>query len=162
MLGLFLAHLGLALLLQQAEGQGSLSSSATLRDVDDAEALAFQIFSEFEQIVLANVVASEEDDWVFPVLNQPAKRVAERFDDGACAEIATADASHNDHFALFAQCVSHSLYLVEEFGRDAAGQMQPSEEIITWARAVLQCLLCLFNLRLESLHCAFSEEARSL
>ena len=159
---LVLAHLGLALLLQQAEGQGCLGGGSTLRDVDDAETLALQVFCEFKQIVLADVVSGEEDGGILAVLHQPAERVAQCLDDGACTQIGAADASHDHHFALPAQRVGHGLHLVEERGRDASGQMQPTKEVVTRARAVLKRHLCLFHLRLESLHCALLEEARSL
>ena len=41
--------------------------------------------------------------------------------DGACAEVAAANACHYHHFALFAQRVGHGLHFVEECGCDVAG-----------------------------------------
>ena len=159
---LFLAHLCLALLLQQTEGQGCLRGGTTLRDVDDAELLTLQILGELKEIVFADVVAGKEDDRILLVLYQPAERVAQGLDDSAGTKIGATDASHDHHFAFCTQGVGYGLHLVEECRCDAAGQMQPSKEIVTRARAIFQCLLCLFYLWLESLHCTFREEACSL
>ena len=49
----------LTLLLQQTEGEGSLSSSSTLRDVDHTEFLILQILCQLKQIVLADVVTGK-------------------------------------------------------------------------------------------------------
>ena len=57
----FLAALVFALFLEEAESEGSFSGRTTLRDVDDTEIAAFEIFAEFEEIVFADVVASKEN-----------------------------------------------------------------------------------------------------
>ena len=125
-LGCLLAHLGLALLLQQAEGEGGLSRSTRLRDVDDAKLLILQVLGHLREVVLADVVAGKEDDGVLLVLDKPCEGIAEGFDDGAGAEVAAADAGHHHHLALLAQGIGHGLYFVNEFGRDARRQVQPS------------------------------------
>ena len=57
----FLAALVFALLLDEAESESSFSGRTTLRDVDDTEFAAFEIFAEFEEIVFADVVTSKEN-----------------------------------------------------------------------------------------------------
>ena len=141
LLGLFLAALGLALLLQQTEGQCGLGGGTALRDVDHAELLVLQIVGELEEIVLADVVTRKEDGGVLLVGDQPGEAVAEGLDDGACSQLAAADACHDDGLAVGAQCVGAGLQFVEEGRCDTGGQVQPSEEVITGACALFQCLL---------------------
>ena len=81
---LVLTPLLLTLFLQQAEGQGRLRRCSRLRDIDDAELLVAQIFRQLREIVLADVVAGEEDHGVALILTQPAKRVAQCLNDGTC------------------------------------------------------------------------------
>ncbi len=101
LLGGLLATLSLALLLKQTEGEGGLGCRTALRDIDDAEALVFQIFSELGEIVLADAVAGEDHvGGLSGVVDEPLQRVAEGLDDGACTEIGAADTSHDDGIAL--------------------------------------------------------------
>ena len=164
---LVLATLFLALLLQQAERQRGFGRRARFRDVNHAKTLGFQVFREFKKVVLADVVAGEEDDGGSPLQPppigggfQPRKRVSEGFDDGASTEIRTSDACHNHDFAFFAKRVGHRLHLVQKCLGNFRRQMQPTQKIITRTRAVFHRQLCRLHFRFESLHCAFAEEAR--
>ena len=57
----FLAALVFALLLEEAESEGSFSGRTTLRDVDDTKFAAFEIFAEFVEIIFADVVTSKKN-----------------------------------------------------------------------------------------------------
>ena len=161
-LGLVLATLVLALLLQEAESQGSLGSGTRLRDVDDTKFLVLQVCSQLVEVVLTDVVSCEEDGRVLLVCYEPCERVSEAFDDGACTEVATTDTCYHNHLALFTQGVGHSLNLVEELRSDRRWQMQPSQEVVTFTSAVLKSFLSGLYLRLVSLYCTFCEEGSSL
>ena len=100
LLGFLLAALSLTLLLEQAEGQGSLGGRTRLGDVDDTEFLAFQIFSQFEEVVLADVVTCKQDGRILLVLDEPAERIAQCLDDGTGTQITAADAGYNDGLAV--------------------------------------------------------------
>ena len=126
LLGHLLAHLCLTLLFQQAEGQGGLSGSARLGDVDDTELLVLQILRHLAQVVLTDIVACKQDDGVLLALDEPCKRIAQGLNDCAGTQIGAADACYYHYFALLAQSLGCCLHLVEELGSDAAGQMQPS------------------------------------
>ena len=126
LLGLLLAALGLTLLLEQAESQGSLGGGTRLGDVDDTELLAFQIFCQFEEVVLANVVACKQDGRVLLVLDEPAERIAQCLDDGTGSQITATDTGYYHSLTVLTKHVGASLQFVEECWRDAAGQMKPS------------------------------------
>ena len=161
-LGSLLAPLGLTLLLQQAEGEGRLRGRAALGDIDHAKALTLQIGGQFVEVVLANVVAGKEDDRVAVVADQPRETIAQGLDDGACAEVRTSDTGHDDIVALAAERVGHGLHLVEKLRCDARRQMQPSEEVIAWAGALLQSGLSRCYLRCVSLQGPRIEEGERL
>ena len=74
-----LANLVFTLLLQKTEGESSLSSRSTLRDVDNSELLSLQVFCKFAQIVFADIVASEKNCGRFLVAYKPCKTVAKCF-----------------------------------------------------------------------------------
>ena len=124
--GFLLTTLSLALLLQQTECQSGLSGCTRLGDIDNTEFLAFQVFGQLEEIVLADVVTSKENDRILLVLNQPAKRVAQCLDDGTGTQIATTNTCNNYSLAIVAQYLGCCLNLVEEGRSDFCGQMQPS------------------------------------
>ena len=126
LLGELLATLVLALLLQQTEGQGSLGGGSTLRDIDDTEFLSLQVVGQFGQIVLADVVSGKQDGGIALVAHEPLERIAQRLNHGLCSEIASADTGHHHGLAVLAQYLGRSLYLSEEFWRDACRQMEPS------------------------------------
>ena len=126
LLSLLLAALSLALLLQQTEGQGRLGGSTRLRDIDNTELLVLQIFCHLEQVVLADVVTSKQDSWIFLVLNKPGKAVAQGFDDGAGTQIRATDTSHNHYLTVLAQRVGAGLNLCQESRGDRRGEVQPS------------------------------------
>jgi preprotein translocase subunit SecY len=63
--------------------------------------------------------------------------------------------------ALLTQRLSHSLNLREEIRSDGRRKVEPSEEIVTCACAVLKSLLCGLYLRLISVDCSFCEERGS-
>ena len=160
--GLFLTHLSLALLFQQAEGEGGLGGSAALGYVDNAELLTLQVFGKFRQVVLADVVASEKNGGVLAVVHQPGERIAHGLNHGARSQVAAAYACHYHRLAFLAQRVGHGLDFVQELRSDARGEMQPPQEVITWACAVLQCQLSRFHLGLQGLHRSLAEELLSL
>ena len=74
-----------ALFLQQAERERRFGGSSRFADVDDTKLLVLQIFGEFKQIVLANVVACKEDGWIFSIIHQPSEAVAKCFNYCTCA-----------------------------------------------------------------------------
>ena len=117
-LSLFLATLFLALLLEQTESESSLGSCARLRDIDHTEHLVLEIVGEFSEIILADIVASENDSWVLLVLNEPSERVAKRLNHGTSTEVAATDTRNHYHLALLAQCVGYALKLCDELGCD--------------------------------------------
>ena len=115
----FLAALVFALLFEEAESESSFSGRTTLRDVDDTEFAAFEIFAEFVEIVFADVVTSKENHGIRTVVGEPLKLVAECFDHGACTEVRTTNAGYDDGVAVFAQSLCASLDFSQEFGSDA-------------------------------------------
>ena len=115
---LFLAALILALLLEQTESESSLGSCARLRDIDHTELLVLEIVGEFSEIILADIIASENDSWVLLVLNKPSERVAKRLNHGTSTEVAATDTRNHYHLALLAQCVGYALKLCDELGCD--------------------------------------------
>ena len=117
-LSLFLATLFLALLLEQTESEGCLGSCARLRDINHTELLILKIVGEFSEIILADIVASENDSWVLLVLNEPSERVAECLDYGTCTEVAATDTRNHYHLALLTQRVGYALKLCNELGCD--------------------------------------------
>ena len=114
LLGLLLTTLGLALFLQQTEGEGCLGSGTTLGDIDDTKLLVLQVLGELKEIVLADIVACKHDGRVLLVANEPCKRIAEGFDDGTCTQVAAADTGNNDHLTVFAEHIGTLLELIEE------------------------------------------------
>ena len=118
LLCLLLATLGLALLLQQTEGESGLGGGSRFRDVDNTEPLVLQVFCKLVEVVLTDVVTGKENRRILLVLNEPAKRVAEAFDDGTGTEVAPADAGHHHSLAILAQHLGAGLNLVDELGGD--------------------------------------------
>ena len=160
--GLLLATLSLALLLQQTEGEGGLGGCARLGNIDDAKLLVLQVLGELEEIVLANVVAGKEDGGVLLVLNEPAERVAQRFDDGTGSQVGTANAGHDHGLAIVAQRFGAGLYLVKKSWRNLRGQVQPAQKVVAGTGTILQSLLCGLHLWFESLYCSCLQEAGGL
>ena len=155
--GHLLPALGLALLLQQTEGEGGLGGGAALRDVDDAELLILQVLGEFKEIVFANVVASKENGGLGVL--QPAEAVAQGLDDGFGTQIAAADTGHHDGLAVLAKHLGRGHDVVDEGRGDAGGQVQPAQEIIAWAGAVLQGFLGGLHFWFKCFYCARLQEA---
>ena len=95
----------LTLLLEQTESQGSLGGRATLADIDDSELAVLEVLSEFIQVVLADVVACEEDIRVLTLVDQPLETVAQSLDDSTCTQIRTSDTCYYHSVAVLTQCV---------------------------------------------------------
>ena len=108
----------LALFFKQTESEGSLGGGSRLADVDDTELFVFQIFCQFKEIVLTDIVARKHDCRVFLVVDEPGKRVAECFNHGTGTEIGTSDAGHYHHFALLAERVGYGLHFIKESRSD--------------------------------------------
>ena len=89
-----------------------------LRDIDYTELLILEIVGEFGEIILADIVASENYSGVLLVLNEPSERVAKRLNHGTSTEVAATDARNHYHFALLAQRVGYALKLCDELRCD--------------------------------------------
>ena len=158
----FDAALFLALFAEESEGECRFGGRSALGDIDDAEFAVFQEEGEFAEIVFADVVSGEEDDGILTVVDEPLETVAERFDDGTCAEVTTADASHDNCVAVFAKHVSRFFDVGEQFGRSFRGEVHPTEEIVARAGAFFQRLLSRFHARFEGCDGVFREKGDSL
>ena len=77
-----------------------------------------EVFSKFVKIVFTDVVTCEEDYGILAIVSEPLKAVAECFDNGTRTEVATADTSHHDSVAVFAQHLSCLLDVSEVFRSD--------------------------------------------
>ena len=160
--GRFLATLVFALLLQEAEGQGCLRGCSGLGYVDDAELLALQVFGQLVQVVLADVVSGKEDDGTVLLLLQPGEAVAQCLDDGTCAQVAAADAGYDYDVAILAQRPGRGLQVIQMLLRDGGGEVQPAQEVVAQARAVLQHFLCVLYLLFVSVHILLGNESEGL
>ena len=121
-----LAALVFALLFQQAESQSRFGGRAALGNIDDTEFLVGQVSAHFGQIVFADVVSGKQDDRVLLIVQQPLEAVAQGFDDGACAKVASADAGYYDHFAVLAEHLCRGVQFTDEIGSNGRRQVQPS------------------------------------
>ena len=73
---------------------------------------------------------------------QPCEAVGQSLDDGTCAEIAASDACYNHNVAVLAQHLCSGIDVGNELLGDRRRQMQPAQEVIALAGAVLQSLAC--------------------
>ena len=146
------AALVLALLLEEAEGEGGFRGSARLGDVDDTEAAALEVFAEFGQIVFADIVARKQHNGILALVGEPFKLVAEGLDDGARTEITAADTRHDDGVAVGAQHLSGGLEVGEVFGCNGRGQVHPAQEIVAGTSAVFKRTIGGFYLGQKSLN----------
>ena len=138
----------LKLFAQDAESDGRLGGSAGLGDDNDAELLAFEVFLQVVEIILADVVTGEENlGGADATVLERAESVGEGFDDGLGAEVAAADADADDGLALVAQSVGGLLDFVEEGVGCAGGQVGPAQEVVAEAGAFVDGLECCLSLR---------------
>ena len=86
LLSLLLTTLVFTHLLQETEGDGSLSGGTRLRDVDDTKLHTLQIVNQFREVVLTNVVTCKKDTWSFGRL-QPTEGVGKSINDHAGTQI---------------------------------------------------------------------------
>ena len=96
----FFAALIFTLLLQQTESKSCFSSSSWFRDIDDTEFLVFQIFSQFVQIIFADIVSCIDHDRSCFLFLQPSEAVRQSFDDGTGTQIATTDTGYDYYFTI--------------------------------------------------------------
>ena len=75
----------------------------------------------------------------------------QRLDDGTCAQVAASDAADHHHVALVAEGAGRLLDVGEEVGLNAAGEVQPADEIITGTRTLFEGTQASFYLRLQRL-----------
>ena len=156
------AALFLTLLLEETESECGLGGGAALGDVDHTELAVAEVLAEFVEVVLADVVAGEEDDRVGAVVGEPFELVAECFDDGAGSEIGTADAGDDDGVAVFTKSGGAGFDFGEEFGGDGRGEMHPSEEVIAGAGLCFECALCGRHVGAHGIQLALGEKRRGV
>ena len=115
-------------------------------DVDNASGhdnhldhlLAFEVFLQVVEIILADVVTGEENLGGADATElERAESVGEGFDDGLGAEVAAADADADDGLALVAQSVGGLLDLVQQGVVGARGQVGPAQEVVAGAGAIV-------------------------
>ncbi len=156
------AALLLALLAKKAESEGGLRRRTALRDVDDAELASAQILGKLIEIVLADIVAGEEHDGIGAVVGKPLETVAKCLKHGARAEVAAADAGHDNRVTVGAKHLCRLLQLGKELGRGLRSQVHPAKEVAAGAAAFLQSFLRSFHARRERLDSAGGEKAAGL
>ena len=100
--GHVLTALLFALLLQQTESQGCLGGSTALANVDNTKLLVFQIFCQFVQIILTNVVSCKQNGRILAVIDEPLKTVAQCFNYGTGTQIRAANTCYNYGIAVLA------------------------------------------------------------
>ena len=81
------ANLSFELSLKQTECEGCLGCCTRFRYIDDREFLCLEIFCKLSEIVLTDVIASEEHNRVLTVLNEPVKAVIDTLDNGTRTEV---------------------------------------------------------------------------
>ena len=148
--GCFHAALLFALLLQQTEGKGGLGGGTRLADIDDAEALVAEQGGELEEVVLGDVVSGIDDGGAGGLL-KGLEVAVQRLDDGTGTKVAAADAADDHHVALVAECAGRGFDVGKGVVADAAGQMEPADEIVAGTGTLFKGTKGGFHLRLQRL-----------
>ncbi len=98
--------------------------------------LALEQVDEVVEVVLAYVVAGKEHMGGGRLVGR--KVVGQCLDHGLGAKIAAAYAYGHHILALAAQRLGGGLNVVQKIGGDAAGQVQPAQEVVAQACALFQ------------------------
>ena len=157
LVGLFHAHLVFQQLAQHAEGQRGLGGGAGLGDDVDGEALALAQRDDVIQIGGADAVAAEVD--LQAVVQLVVVHTLDSLDDGACAQIAAADASHHQNVGVLADLGCCGLDAGELFLIVIAGQIHPAQKVAVGAVFGFQRLVCGLHLRVDGLVFLFLDKA---
>jgi len=96
----FFTALIFTLLFQQTESKSSFGSSSWFRNIDDTEFLIFQIFSQFVQIIFADIVSCIDHDRSRFLFLQPSEAVRQSFDYGTGTQIAATDTGNDYYFTV--------------------------------------------------------------
>ncbi len=96
----FFADCVFQLLLQHTECQGRLCCCSRFGYVNQTELFTFQYFTQLIQIIFTDILSGIENNRVLTVRLQPVETVVQCFDNGFCAEIASADTDGNDNFTF--------------------------------------------------------------
>ena len=127
LVGLFHAHLVFQQLAQHTEGQRGLGGGAGLGDDVDGEALALAQRDDVIQIGGADAVAAEVD--LQAVVQLVVVHTLDGLDDGACAQIAAADAGDHQNVRILTDLGSSCLDALELFLIIITGQIHPAQEV---------------------------------
>ena len=131
LVGLFHAHLVFQQLAQHTEGQRGLGGGAGLGDDVDGEALALAQRDDVIQIGGADAVAAEVD--LQAIVQLVVVHTLDGFDDGACAQIAAADAGDHQNVGILTDLGSSCLDALELFLIIITGQIHPAQEVAAGA-----------------------------
>ena len=166
LLGRFHAVFLLAVLFQDAEGQGGFGGRSRLGDHHHGVVAGVENVQQIVEIVLVDVVTGIEDVRVF-ALHVGGEGVLQRLDDGAGAQVGTADADHHDHLRFGGHTGGALLNADDIVLCHITRKGDPSEEIVTAAGLVqcgLQRGLCVFLsilnfLIVKSKHCILKSKS---
>ena len=139
LVGLFGAHLIFQQLAQHAEGQAGLGGGAGLGDDVDGEPLALAQGDDVIQCGGADAVAAEVD--LQARLQLVVVDALDGLHHSPGAQIAAADAGHNQDVGIAADLFGRSLDAGELFLIIIPGQIHPAQEVVAGAGLGLQALV---------------------
>ena len=157
LVGFLHAHLLFQQFTQHTEGQRGLGGGAGLGDDVDGEALALAQADDVVQVGGADAVAAEVD--LQTILQLVVVHTLNGFHNSACAQIAAADAGHDQNVRVLADLGSGCLDAGELFLVIIPGQGHPAQKIAAGAILGFQLLVGGFYLRINSCIFLFADEA---
>jgi len=157
LVGFLHAHLLFQQFTQHTEGQRGLGGGAGLGDDVDGEALALAQADDVVQVGGADAVAAEVD--LQTIFQLVVVHTLNGFHNSACAQIAAADAGHDQNVRVLADLGSGCLDAGELFLVIIPGQGHPAQKIAAGAILGFQLLVGGFYLRVDGCIFLFADEA---
>ena len=157
LIGLFHAHLLLQQLAQHTEGQAGLGGGAGLGNNIDGEALALAQADDIVQVSGADAVAAEVD--LGAALQLVVELALHGLHHGTGAQIAAADAGHDQHVGILTDLFGSCLDAGKLFLVIITGQIHPAQEVVARAGLCFQLLVGCFHLGIDGCIFLFVDKA---